>query len=70
MLKSKKFSLHFRSKYLSTKLNFDGIYQKQRAFLRLKIIAIKTLSFIANAITNNIFKTYCNCNKNNEKLLQ
>ena len=43
---------------------------KQRAFLLRKIVARNSLFFIANAIINNIFRTYCNCNKNNEKLLK
>ena len=32
-----------------------------------RVIAIKTLFPIADAIKNNIFKSYCNSNKNNSK---
>ena len=52
------------------KLKFCLYLPKQTAFLLRKIIAIKSLFCIANAIINNIFKTYCNCNKNNKKLLK
>ena len=66
------FSIHFNAICNFTVLNYDVIYvPTKQDILPRRIIAIKWLfPFIANAITNNIFKTYCNSNENNEKLLK